>query len=209
MRAAMALRAGWPSKSTRFTVSTIGISTPFPRSELTSALRCDNTFCYGFRLPENFVQLPALTQLESDRPVSAQRSRTRQHQVTQSREAGKRALLRAQSDSESRHLGETTRDERRSGVEAEPQPFGDTGGDGHHVLERAPELDTRDIGMSVRPEVRGAECALCESCCTRAFGRNDNRGWLALHDLRGKARPGKGDDSGSGNFLLRNLGHQR
>ena len=58
-------------------------------------------------------------------------------------------------------------------------------------------------------KVRGAECSLRERCRTRTFGRNDNRRRLALHDLRGKARPGKGHHGGIRNFLLRNLGHQR
>src|SRR6202035_4993747 len=91
-------------------------------------------------------QLAAFAEFIAYRPVAAERSRAGEHEVATTGKPGERFAAAAAGDGEASDLGDAASDKRGGGVVAEANADSDAGSDGDHVLERASELDTNDVG---------------------------------------------------------------
>ena len=99
----------------------------------------------------------ALRERHAELSIAGQASRAGEHEIAEPGQPGHGPRDRAQSDRQTRHLGEPARHERGARVLAEPEAVGDSGRDGHDVLQRAADLDADHVAVGVEPELAGAE----------------------------------------------------
>src|SRR5882762_3455353 len=177
--------------------------------ELASALRGDNSFRDGFSVLQDIFEPSSLPQLDTYSPIPAERPGAGQHQVTQAGQPGEGTLLRPERRPEPRHLGKPARDESGLGIEAEAEAFGDSCGDGHHVLESSTELDANHVGMRVRAKVGRAEGTLCNLGRPILLRCHDDRCGLTRYHFGREARPRQGNHRRGGNLLLSDVRHER
>ena len=108
---------------------------------------------------QDLSQRQALRELQSHAPVARKVAGRRENQVAGARQAENRLGGAAHRHAEARDLGQAARDERGARVVTEPEAVGDAGGDRHHVLHRAADLDADKVGAEIH-----AHAAAVQQC---------------------------------------------
>ena len=111
------------------------------------------------RTPSATIFVPARISLsdwplregEADSPIAAEISGTREDEIAESGQSGKRVALGAKRHREPRQFGKAASNQRGQRVVTESKAFDDTGGNRNDVLERAAEFHADDIAAPVEP----------------------------------------------------------
>src|SRR5262245_56032064 len=156
---------------------------------------------------KNVGQRTASSELDADAAVAAQIARARQDKIAETAESRKRLATAAFRARQTRHLDQTAGDERRHRIVADAQALHDSSRDGDDVLQRAPELDARDIVARVEPQRRTLQALLHLRSRSRIGGRHDDGGRHAARHLECKARTGEHRDGSAAHFLRDHLRH--
>lgn len=90
-------------------------------------------------------QTDPASQLLASSPVARMQAGTGCHQITQSRKTIEGLGLRSQGHPQPHHLAQTTGDKGGTAVIPQAQTVGDTGGQGHHILERPPQFNAQPV----------------------------------------------------------------
>ena len=98
---------------------------------------------------EDLRQLASARQLQSHTAVARQIAGRREDQISRAREAHEGFGPPSERPAQARDFGQAARDERGASVLAEFETIADADRDGHHVLDRARDLDADQIGAVV------------------------------------------------------------
>ena len=106
------------------------------------------------RIPYNPV-LNAVIKFVTDVTVARKIAETRQHQVTHPGKAGQRIRASSKSDSQSGHLRQTARHQRRRAIVAQPQAVDRASGDRHNIFYGAADLNSDHIIVRINSKAAG------------------------------------------------------
>mmetsp|Transcript_11331 Transcript_11331/g.21972 ORF Transcript_11331/g.21972 Transcript_11331/m.21972 type:complete len:306 (-) Transcript_11331:1128-2045(-) len=149
------------------------------------------------QLGQDLRQAQPLGQQQADTPVARQVAGGGQHEITQARQTHEGLGLGAQGQTQSQHLRQAARDQRRTRVQAGrvrrrgTQAIADADRNRHHVLDRTAHLDTDRVARCVDPQplaVEGIDGGAGQGGILA--GRNQRGGPPGCH-LLGKAGPGQ------------------
>ena len=99
----------------------------------------------------------ATCQLETDTAVARQVAGRREDEIAGTGEAHEGFRLPAERRAKPRDFGKAARDQRRARIQPQAQAIGDAGGDRHHVLHRAADLDADQIRAVVDPHASAVQ----------------------------------------------------
>src|SRR5206468_947055 len=106
----------------------------FPRGERVGTACRGDAFGDGLLPRDGFGECRTASDVDADGAIAAERAGAGQYEIAETGETGEGGGLRAECDTESRHLGEAARDERGARVVTEPEPVDHSCRDGHDVL---------------------------------------------------------------------------
>src|ERR1700733_10040199 len=138
---------------------------------------------------DDFVEFAASAKFDSDAAVAAKRSGAGKNEVAHPRESRHRLLFAAERDAQAAHLREPTSDERGERIVAEAEAFGNARGDGNDILDRAAQLNTRDIRIRIQPKCRTGKRFLHLSGESGILRGNDDGCRISAGNLPGERRP--------------------
>ena len=146
------------------------------------------------QLGQNIGQRMPLGQHQPHPTVAGEIARAGQHQIAHAGKAQEGLGLGTLRQTEAGDFGQTAREQRRTGVETQPQTVADAGGHGHDVLECPAHLHPDDVGAAVgtqRAVMEGAH-HLVSQC--RVTGRSGERRRQAGRHFLRKARTAQAAD---------------
>ena len=151
---------------------------------------------------QDFFQRFALRQLQPHAPVARKVAGRRENQVAGTGQAEDGLGGSAHRHAEAGDLGQAAGDERGARVVTEAEAVADAGGDRHHILHRAADLDADEVGAVVHAHAPAVQqCRRLARESGIAGGERQRAGQAARH-LFGKRRAGQGAATCAGSQRL-------
>ena len=117
----------------------------YASSETEDAFRRLDPLGNHFHLGNDLIEVLPLGKTYPHAVIPASSGATGRDQVTHTGKAGKGCRLPTQGHTEACQLGERSCDQSGAGIVAEPQAIRHPGGDCHHILESASQLDRKSV----------------------------------------------------------------